>query len=67
MELSIIKFRGNTMNISPVHHYATVNEFPIKVQEAMEMKQISTSMSEMNDAHEQRKQETDEINKQTYS
>jgi hypothetical protein len=54
------------MNIPPVS-YATINEFPIKVQEALEMKQISTSISEMNESHEKRKEETDEINKQTFS
>jgi hypothetical protein len=54
------------MNIPPVN-YVTVNEYPIKVQHALEMKQISTSMSEMNDAHEKRKEETDEINRQIFS
>ncbi len=54
------------MNISGVS-YTTVNEFPIQIQQALEMKQISTSMGEMNDAHERRKEETDEINAQTYS
>ena len=67
MELSIIKFRGTTMKISPIYHYPTINDFPIKVQHALEMKQISTSMSEMNDAHEKRKEETDAINEQTFS
>jgi hypothetical protein len=55
------------MKISPTYHYPTINEFPIKVQQALEMKQISTSMSEMNDAHEKRKEETDAINEQTFS
>ncbi len=55
------------MNISPINYYATVNDFPIKVQQALEMKQISTSISEMNDAHEKRKEETDAINEQTFS
>ncbi len=54
------------MNISPVT-YGTVNQFPSDVQKALEMKQISTSMSEMNDAHEKRKEETDAINEQTFS
>ena len=54
------------MNISPVN-YATVNQFPLQAQQALEMKQISTTMSEINDSHEQRKEETDEINQQTYS
>jgi hypothetical protein len=54
------------MNISGIN-YATVNEFPIQAQQALEMKQVSTSMSEMNDAHENRKKETDEINARTFS
>ena len=54
------------MNISGIN-YATVNEFPVHVQQALEMKQISTSMNEMNDAHEKRKEETDAINAQTFS
>ena len=54
------------MNISPVS-YTTVNEFPIKVQQALEMKQISTAISEINDSHDQRKEETKEINEQTFS
>jgi hypothetical protein len=54
------------MQISPVN-YPTVNEFPHKVQEALIMKQISTSISEMNDSHEKRKEETDAINEQTFS
>jgi hypothetical protein len=54
------------MNISGVS-YTTVYEFPIQVQQALEMKQISNSMSEMNNAHEKRKEETDAINEQTFS
>jgi hypothetical protein len=54
------------MNISPVN-YTTVNEFPIQVQQALEMKQISTSMSEMNESHQKRKEETDAINEQALS
>jgi hypothetical protein len=51
------------MNINPV----TVNDYPIQVQQALEMKSISTSMSQINDAHEERKKEIDEINQQSLS
>jgi hypothetical protein len=54
------------MNIGGISHN-TVNQFPSKVQHDLEMKQISSSISEMNDAHQKRKEETDEINKQTFS
>ncbi|HEY5236463.1 MAG TPA: hypothetical protein VIJ14_09820 [Rhabdochlamydiaceae bacterium] len=54
------------MNISPVN-YSTISDYPIQIQHTQEMNQISTSIGQMNDAHEQRKKETDEINNQTYA
>ncbi len=51
--------------ISPV--YSSVNQFPQAIQNAIEMKQISTTMSEINDSHEHRKEETDEINREVYN
>lgn len=54
------------MNIPPIS-YATVTEFPKEAQQALITKQISTSMSQMNHAHEKRKEETDAINEQTFS
>lgn len=55
------------MEISSTIYYASVNDFPQQVQEALEMKGISTSMSEIQNSHEQRQEETDEINQQTYN
>jgi hypothetical protein len=55
------------MQISSTTYYYSVNDFPQQVQEALEMKGISTSMSEIQNSHEQRQEETDEINQQTYS
>jgi hypothetical protein len=54
------------MNINPTS-YSTVNDYPLQVQQAMEMKGISTTMSQINEAHEERKKEIDEINQQSYS
>ena len=46
--------------------FSSVYEFPQKAQEALEMKGVSTAMSEINKSHEERKKETDEINRQVY-
>lgn len=54
------------MNINSVS-YPTINDFPSAAQKALEMKGIETSMSQINEAHEERKKETDEINKQIFS
>jgi hypothetical protein len=54
------------MNISNVQ-YTTIADYPIQIQHTQEMNQISAAMGQMNDAHEQRKKETDEINQQTYA
>ena len=54
------------MNINPVS-YSTVNDYPLQVQQAMEMKGVQSTMSQINEAHEERKKEIDEINQQTYS
>ena len=48
------------MNVNSVS-YPTVNDFPLDVQKAAEMKSIETTISQMNEAHEERKKETDEI------
>ena len=53
------------MSINPT--YNTVNDYALQVQKALEMQGVSTSMSEINKAHEERKKETDEINEQTFS
>jgi len=55
------------MQISPTTPYYSVNDLPLQVQEALEMKGISSSMSEIQNSHEQRQEETDEINQQTWS
>ncbi len=54
------------MNIAPIS-FNTVNDLPLKAQQDLEMQGISSSMREINDAHEQRKEELDQINQQSYS
>ena len=52
--------------VNPIS-YPTVNDFPQAVQEALEIKGISTTMSEIQNSHEQREQQTDEIYEQIWS
>lgn len=52
--------------INPIS-YPTVNDFPPAVQEALEIKGISTTMSEIQNSYEESKQQTDEIYEQIWS
>ena len=46
---------------------ASLHHYPEAVLRAAEMSQVGQTMSQINEAHEQRKEETDEINQEVYN
>lgn len=54
------------MNIPPVGFH-TVNDYPLQFQKELEMKGVTTAINQINESHEERKKEIDEITRQIFS